>query len=297
MPRGKAVEIECVVDSRSVTGEGAFWDERNSCLWWVDIPAGQINRYDPSTRENKACDFGEPVGCVAPREPGGLVVAAKSGFYFFDPESGRKEAIGDPESDKPGNRFNDGGTDRQGRFWAGTMRETAPKSPDGAFYRLNADRGIWKGVGGFFTTNGLAFSPDGETMYAADSDKGVRTIWKFRYDKDDGVPTERRLFFDTGSRPWRPDGATVDADGCYWFAGIDGWQIVRVTPDGAVDMTVDLPIERPTKPAFGGAGLDTLFVTSLSLNLAPGSVQPQAGSLFAIDGLGVKGLAEARFAG
>lgn len=291
------MDIECVVDSRSKVGEGAFWDAKEDCLWWVDILAGQINRFDPSAQSNEVFHFGEPVGCVVPRESDGLVVAARSGFYFFDPESGRKEAIGDPEADKPKNRFNDGGTDRQGRFWAGTMREDAPPAPDGAFYRLNAEGRIWKGIGGFYTTNGLAFSPDGKTMYAADSDRSVRAIWQFCYDADDGVPSERRLFLDTALSPWRPDGATVDEDGCYWFAGIDGWQVVRVTPLGDVDRTIDVPVERPTKPMFGGTRLDILFVTSLSLNLAPGSDQPQAGSLFAITGHGIKGVPEARFAG
>ncbi|MDE0303930.1 MAG: SMP-30/gluconolactonase/LRE family protein [Albidovulum sp.] len=291
------MDIECVVDSRSTVGEGAFWDEKEGCLWWVDIPSGIVNRFDPSTHSNEIFQFGEPVGCVVPRESGGLVVAAKSGLYHFDPNSNRRIEIGDPEADKPGNRFNDGGTDRQGRFWAGTMREVAPPSPDGAFYRLDSDGSIWKGIGGFFTTNGLAFSPDGKTMYAADSNKGVRSIWQFRYDTDDGVPSERRLFFDTSSSPWRPDGATIDEDGCYWFAGIDGWQVVRVTPRGVVDRTIDLPVERPTKPMFGGTRLDTMYVTSLSLGLKPGSIQPQAGSLFAISGHGARGIPEKRFRG
>ena len=291
------MEVECIVDSRSRIGEGAIWDERESRLWWVDIPAGEIYRFDPRTGENETFGFGEPVGCVAIRESGGLVVAAKSGFHFFDPESGRKEPIADPEADKPRNRFNDGGADRQGRFWAGTMREGSPPAPDGAFYRLNSDGEVWKGVGGFYTTNGLAFSPDGKTMYASDSNRGVRTIWQFSYDINDGIPTARRPFFDTGPHPWRPDGGTVDEDGCYWFAGIDGWQVVRVTPDGTVDRTIDLPVERPTKPAFGGERLDTLFVTSLSESLAPGSKQPLAGSLFAISGIGARGVPEARFQG
>ena len=68
----------------------------------------------------------------------------------------------------------------------------------------------------------------------------------------------------------RPDGGTVDADGCYWMAGVSGWQVYRITPAGKVDMVIDMPVEKPTKPMFGGPGLDTLYVTSLSLALTPG---------------------------
>lgn len=294
-----AISIECVVDSQSTVGEGPLWDTRSNRLWWLDIPLGVIYRFNPATGHNEHFGFDEPVGCMALRESGGLVVAAKSGFYFYDPETGAKKAIADPEADQPDNRFNDGATDRQGRFWAGTMFDGPVKSsePHGAFYRLDVDGGIYKGPDGFFTTNGLAFSPDGSTMYFSETHADIRTIWQCDYDTTDGVPTERRVFFDTKDLAGRPDGGTVDTDGCYWMAGVSGWQVVRITPQGAVDQVIEMPIERPSKPMFGGPDLTTLYVTSISAGLSPGSVQPQAGGLFAIEGTGAQGLGETGFAG
>ena len=148
-------------------------------------------------------------------------------------------------------------------------------------------------------TNGLAFSPDGRTFYLADSAAPVRTIWACDYEPASGEIGERRVFVDTHGLAGRPDGGTVDADGCYWMAGIGGWQLVRFTPKGVVDMIVDLPVEKPTKPAFGGADLGTIYVTSIGSGLSEGTEarQPQAGGLFALRVPGVQGLPQPRFAG
>lgn len=289
--------VECVVPSRSKLGEGAVWDVGDQALWWVDIIAGLIHRYDPVTGENRSVDFGEPVGCLARREAGGLVVAAKSGFWFYDPDTGAKEKLSDPEEHLPDNRFNDGTTDMQGRFWAGTMKDGGPPERMGRFYRFDPDRTVTPWKDGIYTTNGLAFAPDGKTMYFSDSNAEVRTIWACDYDTDTGTPGEPRVFFDTHEVAGRPDGGTVDADGCYWQAGVSGWQLYRITPEGKVDMTIDMPVEKPTKPMWGGANLDILFVTSLSLGLTEGSDQPEAGSLFAVTGTGCQGVPQARFAG
>lgn len=295
-----SVEIECVVDISAKTGEGAFWDVERQRLWWVDIPEGRVYDFDPLTGCNQGHAIGEAVGCLAPTIRGDLILATRSGFWRFDPEAGRKTALHDPEADLPANRFNDGSTDSKGRLWAGTMKDGAgPPEAAGAFYRLDADLTSTKWVDGIFTTNGLAFSPDGKTMYSADSNRSVQTIWAADYDLESGEPGERRVFFDASSVAGRPDGGTVDTDGCYWMAGVGGWQLVRLTPKGEIDRIVELPVERPSKPMFGGAGLDVLFVTSIGVGLTPGSEakQPNAGGLFAITGLGAQGLPQARFAG
>ena len=293
------VEIECVVDAKAKTGEGAFWDVERQCLWWVDIPAGLVHRYDPVTGRDKSQKIGEPVGCLAPTVKGDLILATRSGFWRFDPEAGEKTALHDPEADLPANRFNDGATDPKGRFWAGSMKDGGPPAAAGAFYRLDPDLTSTKWVDGIFTTNGLAFSPDGKTIYSADSNRSVQTIWASDYDLDTGTPAERRAFFDAREVAGRPDGGTVDADGCYWMAGVGGWQLVRLTPGGNIDRIVELPIERPSKPMFGGPDLDLLFVTSIGTGLTAGTEdkQPNAGGLFTVTGLGAQGLPQTRFAG
>lgn len=289
--------VDCVVSSHSQVGEGAVWDDREGVLWWVDIPAGLIHRLDPRTGQNTTQDFGQPVGCLALREQGGMVVAAKTGFWLFNWYDGTREPLSDPEEHLDSNRFNDGTTDPRGRFWAGTMKDGGTPEPRGAFYRLDPDHTVTPWRDGIYTTNGLAFSPDGKTMYFSDSFKTVRTVWACDYDLETGTPGEPRVFFDTRKVAGRPDGGTVDADGCYWMAGVSGWQVYRITPDGRVDMTIDMPVERPSKPMFGGPNLDVLYVTSLGVGLTEGTDQPEAGSLFAVTGLGVQGVPQTRFAG
>ena len=287
-------EIDCVVATRSEIGESPFWDVLDGILWWVDILPGLIHRYDPETGENQTVEFGEPVGSVAPRSSGGLVVAAKSGFHFLDPDTGKRNAITDPEADIPENRFNDGITDPKGRFWAGTMRDGNPQGRVGRFYRLDREGRCRSFFDPVFTSNGLAFSPDGRKLYFADSGRSVRTVFSAEYDPDTGVPGAPRVFFDTRSVQGRPDGGTVDADGCYWMAAVEGSQLVRLTPDGRVDRTVEMPVKKPTKPMFGGSRLETLFVTSIGRDGVAGSM---AGNLFAVTGLGVTGVAQSRFGG
>ena len=113
-----------------------------------------------------------------------------------------------------------------------------------------------------FTSNGLAFSGDGSVMYVSDSNAAIQTIWAYDYDLASGTPTGERVFFNCTSIDGRPDGATVDSDGCYWTALFGGWQVARITPDGVIDRTINLPVANPTKPMFGSAGLDVLYVTS-----------------------------------
>lgn len=289
------MNITCVAQTRSTIGEGAVWDDRQGVLWWVDIPAGLIYAYDPATGQNTEYDWGEPVGCLAVREAGGLVLATKSGFWTFDPARNLRKAIGDPERDKPDNRFNDGTTDRQGRFWAGTMKDGGDPEPAGAFYCLGPQGDIRAWRDGIYTTNGLAFSPCGRRMYFSDSNARVRTIWVADYDTETGTPSNPEVFVDTRCVAGRPDGGTVDAEGCYWQAGIEGWQLYRWSPDGTLLQTIDVPVEKPSKPMFGGPNLDLLFFTSLGVE--DRSDQPEAGSLHVIAGLNVRGVLQTRYRG
>lgn len=285
--------VEVAHDARARLGEGAVWDAEEQALYWVDIDGGLVHRFDPSSGPDDPLDVGERVGCIALREGGGAVAGCQSGLYRLDLNTGARTLIAAPERDMPDNRFNDAATDRQGRWWAGTMHMGEPKRPLGTFYRLDPDLSLTAWRSGITTTNGLAFSPDGRTMYFSDSFAEVRTIWSAPYDTQTGTPGKPTVFFDTRVVAGRPDGATVDADGCYWMAGVGGWQLVRLTPRGEIDMIVDMPVARPTKPMFGGRDLATLYVTSIGG--APD--QPLAGNLFAVTGLPVGGVPERRFAG
>ena len=302
-----AVEITCVADLKCGVGEGVFWDEATQALWFVDIPAGRLYRMaggkpehgKPELGAPEHWDMGEPLGCLALDRAGNPVVALKHDIARLDLATGAQTRIACPEPERGENRFNDGAVDRQGRFWAGTMKMGPPPERTGAFYRIDADHKVTRFFDGTYTTNGMAFSPDGRTMYLSDSNPEVRTIWACDYDTDTGTPSNKRVFFDTRQVAGRPDGATVDADGCYWMAGVGGWQLVRITPQGAIDRIIAMPCEKPSRPWFGGPRLDVLYVTSIGAAPTPGTEarQPQAGGLYAVHGLGVTGLAQPRFAG
>ena len=195
----------------------------------------------------------------------------------------------------PAMRFNDGRCDRQGRLWAGTMcLDMAAGIRAGVWYRFaQGDTALSAQLSDFIVPNGLAFSPDGKTMYVSDSHPSVQNVWAFDYDTSSGTPSNRRLFVDMNAFPGRPDGAAMDVDGCYWICGNDAGLVHRFTPDGRLDKSLAVPVKKPAMCAFGGPQFDTLFVTSIR----PGgdlSDQPLAGGVFALQP-GTQGLPEPAF--
>ena len=189
-------------------------------------------------------------------------------------------------------RLNDGRCDRQGRFWAGSMvLDMGLNAAEGVLYRYASGATPHMQLDGFITLNGLAFSPDGRTMYASDSHPKVQQVWAFDYDIETGTPSNRRVFIDMNNFPGRPDGAAVDAEGGYWICANDAGLIHRFTPDGRLDRSLSVPVKKPTMCAFGGSRLDTLYVTSIRDDP---SEQSLSGGVFALNP-GVQGLPEPRF--
>lgn len=290
------VNVEVVVPCKNQLGEGPLWDVREQMIYWVDGKSSEIWRHDPATGETRTWNTPEDPGSFALRENGkGLVVAMWNGFRFFDLEIGETTVIEDLEQDLPTSRFNDGRCDRQGRFWVGSM-DDKHTDPIGSLYRLDADLGHEVQERGVICSNSTCFSPDGETMYYADT--YINTIWAYDLDTASGQLSNRRVFADTTDMKGVPDGSIVDAEGYLWNAMWDGWSVVRFAPDGTVDRIVEVPVQRPTCPMFGGKGLDQLYVTSARIGLEPDDLvnQPDAGALLMLDP-GVKGVAETRFAG
>lgn len=287
-----SLPIDCVLDAKAQIGEGAIWCSRQQVLFWVDIPAGILHRFDPSDNSNKSWPMGEALGCFALTEQGTLVLALASGFYEFNTETEEKVRLSGPDVSVMKQQFNDGSVDQRGRFYAGTMRTNGDhvNDPSGTMYSLSSNLEVKEVMTGFHILNGTAFSPDGKTAYVSDSFPTVRTIWAFDYDLDDGAWSNKRVFLDTNGLAGRPDGAAMDSEGCYWMAGVSGWELVRITPEGKVDMEIEFPVEKPTRIAFGGPNMDTLFVTSLGCDVTEGTHQPNAGGLFALKVPGVTGV-------
>ena len=273
-------------DATDILGEGPVWCPRAQALWWVDIKAPAVRRWEAATGAVRSWPMPEPVGSLALRAGGGLLVALKRGLAFLDTDTGALTPAAPPHGEDADMRFNDGRCDRQGRFWAGTMGEADP-TPRGHLYRLDPATGVAAVLHGIAIPNGLCWSPDGRTMYFADSP--TRTILAFAYDPATGTPGERRVFAHVEA-PGIPDGAIVDAEGYLWSAEYGGGRITRYAPDGRVDRRLALPVSQPTCCAFGGADLSTLFITSCRTSL-----EPLSGALLACEP-GVRGLTEPRYA-
>ena len=294
-----APAVELVLDARAGCAECPVWALEEGALYWTDIPGRTLNRFDPATGDNRSWHMPEEVGSFALRAGGGIVAAMRHGFAFVDLDAAvRIERLGDPEDDRPENRFNDGRCDRRGRFWAGTMHEPRTRK-DGALYCLDPV-GSWRRMAdGVIVANGLAWSPDDRVMYWSDSRSGV--VYRFDSDPETGEVANRRVFAQTtdADEVGRPDGAAVDAEGGYWSARFLGGRVMRYAPDGSVDRTIRLPVRRVTMCAFGGPDLSTLYVTTARAGMSAAELEaePLAGGIFAARDVGVRGLAEPRFAG
>lgn len=259
-------------------GESPVWRAAEQALYWVDIPAQQIVRLRVESGERHAWRLPEKVACIAFDRRGTVLAGCETGLFAVtlpdrgsqadphgDPMNVTGRLLAAPRFAAGGMRFNDGRCDRQGRFWSGTMvQDMSAANPVGALYRFDA-QGVLSApvVDGLITQNGLAWSPDGKTMYLSDSHPLRRLIWAFDYDTDTGEPRSRRVFADLHHHVGRPDGAAVDADGCYWICANDAGQLLRFTPSGKLDRRIAVPALKPAMCAFGGRDLDTLYVTSI----------------------------------
>ncbi|MGY6704633.1 SMP-30/gluconolactonase/LRE family protein [Roseinatronobacter sp.] len=280
------MQVEIAHDAQAETGESPVWCIRRQLLFWVDIGAGVLYAHDPAQGQNQSWQFDQPLGCIALTAGDDLLLALRDGLFRFNPHNDALALIATPEAHLPQNRPNDGAMSRDGRFFFGTMRMQPDGQPHGTLYRLDPDGSVSALLEGLHVPNGLAVSADNRVLYLSDSWRDVRKIWAFDLDDRGGI-SNQRLFLDTAGRSGRPDGACMDAEGYYWSAAIEGGQLLRLTPEGDVDRVIDLPVEKPTKPCFGGADLGTLFVTSLGM----GDPSDHAGALLALRP-GVTGLPE-----
>jgi sugar lactone lactonase YvrE len=281
--------IETVLpDRRDILGEAAFWHVGDGALYWVDIVSRLVSRL---SKDGQVTDWTleEPVSAVIPRDAGGLVVALASGIALLDPDSGATAMLSRPDAANPGNRSNEARCDPQGRLWLGTMRnnigpggENLPmERSSGALYCVSADGGSVCLETGFGIPNTLAWSPDGGTLYLADTTKA--TIYAYDYDPD-GPGLGGKRVFATPKGLGVPDGSAMDSEGCLWNARWGAGCLLRLRPDGGIDRIVELPVSNPTCCAFGGSDLRTLYVTSTRHGMPEDAVaaNPLEGALLAL---------------
>ena len=303
-----AYSIECVVETDNHLGEGPVWDVEEGVLYWVDGTGRRVGnpsiwRLDPRTGRTKHWSVDHDVGAMALRQGGGAVLALDDGFYFFDFDSGALDLIELIEADEPRNRLNDGKVDRRGRFVAGGMDDQEELGLCG-LWRLDPDLKTIKIDDGIICSNGPCWSPDDKTFYFADTFQQV--MWAYDYDIETGNVNNKRDFASSKDEAGFYDGSTVDSEGYIWNAMVIGGELIRYSPDGAVDRRIGMPVKNITSVNFGGPKLDEIYVTSMARVSHPAAhehftkqMQPQfgAGALFRIRGLGIKGIEEPRFGG
>ena len=291
------MRAECVLEVGNKHGEGVQWSAEHRLLAWTDIEGRMLHLLDPQDGGHRSFATPERLCCFAFRawrNWNEIVAGFAGGFAFFDLESGARQPIAAFEPGAPSTRLNDGRTDRAGRFIAGGMDEDGSK-PTSSVVRLDPDLRVTTLFEGVGCANGTCFSPDGRTMYFADS---PQRLWEaFAYDPETGALADRRpvaRLEGTGV----PDGACVDEEGFVWTAIWEGYRIERRAPDGGLDRIVEVPVRKPTCCAFGGADLATLYITTSRLGETGEALlrEPLAGGLFSVRP-GVRGVADTPFAG
>jgi sugar lactone lactonase YvrE len=288
------LDIELVLDARAELGEAPCWDGEARVLLWVDIAAGIVHRFDPTTGQDEAFEVGQPVGAAVPTVSSRIALAVSDGFAFLDPKTGAMERIADVDHHVSGTMVNDGKCDPAGRFWAGT-KDVEGRKPIGSLYRLDADRRVNRVVRGVTLSNGLAWSPGGRTMYYVDSTS--YGIDAFDFEISTGDLSGRRRLVELPREWGLPDGMTVDDEGCLWVAFWGASSLRRFQPDGRFVAIFELPVSQVTSCAFGGDDLDDLYVTSARGGLSSDLLreQPRAGGIFRLRP-GVRGLSSYPFA-
>jgi D-xylonolactonase len=280
------MEPRAVADYECVTGENPLWHPDEKRVYWTDIPAGRLFRYDPATGDHEQCYEGEPVGGFTLQPDGALLLFMARGAVKLWRDGELTTVIEDIPAERE-SRFNDVIADPTGRVFCGTMPTSAAP---GRLYLLDLDGSISVVLEGIRCSNGMGFTADRKRMYYTDS--GVRRVYTFDYDQATGSLSNRRVLFETAEGAGVPDGMTVDANGDIWSARWDGRKLHKYSPAGDELTGIDFPTKKVSSVTFGGDDLTDMYVTT-----AGGDNKAEngalAGALFHVSS-GVAGVAEYR---
>lgn len=276
-------DVELVLDAHALNGESPTWSAEEGKLYWIDTERPAVHRFDPATGQDEQWRMPSEIGAFSLSEDKRIIAALRTGLMRVDLERQTSELLVQPPYDAFTHRFNDGKCDPQGRFWVGTMwkpldgRNAAPDTPATPLYVFDGKQLRDSGESAVIA-NGLAWSPDGVTMYWSDSH--AKTVRRYAFDGRRGTISEAQEF--AHLQHGVPDGAAVDVEGCYWVANYDGARVIRFRPDGSVERELHLPVSEPTMCAFGGEDMRDLYITSARSGLSADQAeqQPLAGGLF-----------------
>ncbi|GAA4467342.1 SMP-30/gluconolactonase/LRE family protein [Nibrella saemangeumensis] len=283
-----SVQPELLLDAKATLGEGSLWHPLEHKLYWVDIEGKALHIFDPATEKDIAFLVGERIGTVVPVQTGGALVALQSGIHHLNTDTGELNQIIQPLTDSE-IRFNDGKCDPAGRFWVGSMH-LEQKDGAASLYRMDTDKSVQVMLTGVTISNGIVWTSDRKTMYYIDTP--TSTVQAFDYDNQTGAISHGRTAIDTSGVDGFPDGMTIDADDKLWIAFHSGGCVTRWDPaTGNLLQKIDVPAPNTTSCAFGGAALDTLYITTAREGLSADQLAefPFSGGLFAVKP-GVKGV-------
>jgi len=274
-------ELIAQIPCANLLGEGVQWNHQDQSVWWTDIKSAKIFRYHLESQQLDSWSTPEAVGCFAFAEnEARILLALASGFAWFDLASGTLEWLARPEAHLSGNRLNDGRVDRQGRFWCGSIVEQKnSRNQSASLFCLDCRAETETHLTGLSISNSLCWSLDSTKLYHADSP--THQIKVYDFDAATGKLSNGQVFVQT-AKEVEPDGSIVDAEGYLWSAQWGGQRLVRYTPQGTEDFVLKTPVTQPTCMAFGGPGMNLLFVTSARIGLSDEALasQPEAGNLF-----------------
>lgn len=258
MSGAEAVPIRLAWDARCAVGESCLWDGAAGRLLFCDIPAGRIMAFHPADGTRHTWQLPDLVGSFGLCRSGRLIVALSNRFVYFNLETSVATDFAGPIAEPAECRLNDGKVGSDGCFWVGSMDRDPRRRPVASLYRLRPDGVVERKATGYGISNGLAWSPEGTTMYHADTPRGQIDTWRF--DAVTGTIGERRLFAQLSKEEGLPDGAAMDSSGVYWSAGVTAGCLNAIGPDGRLVRRLPLPVGSPTMPCFAD---DMLYVTSL----------------------------------
>ncbi|XP_067997139.1 regucalcin [Melanerpes formicivorus] len=297
-----SIKIECITKENNEIAESPVWDEKESSLLYVDITGKKVCRWSSVTNQVQAISVGDLVGSVALWKSGHYVITLGTKFAALKWKEQVVTTITPVDNGKPNTRFNDGKVDPAGRYFAGTMPdEVHPhmmERKQGALYTLFSDHSVVKHFDQVDVSNGLDWSLDHKTFFYIDSLS--YSVDAFDYDLQTGKISNRRSVYKLEKEENIPDGMCIDTEGKLWVACYNGGRVIRLDPEtGKRLQTLKLPVDKTTSCCFGGKDYSEMYVTSASVEMDKEYLarQPQAGRIFKITGLGVKGVPPYPFAG
>ena len=287
------MDVDIALDAHAIIGESPTWSAAEHVLYWIDIKKPALYRFDPRGGNSRSWSLTSDVGAFALIGKGAALVALRHGIHRLDLTTGELTLLAPPPFDPALFRFNEGLCDPSGRFWVGVMFDPIDGSPPpqrASLHSFTLGGGLRREPDRAELHNGMALSADARQFFLSHSYEGA--IYVFAFDCDTGIRGPGELFARLPKGLGVPDGAALDAEGCYWCAIHGSGRLLRYRPDGQVEREVLLPVSQPTMCAFAGDDLETLYVTSASdgLDAARLRAEPHAGALLRLRP-GVKGIA------